>query len=85
VHFTHHRQQQSVNEWEGFLVWASELQALRCSVGCCCWLLAVGCWLLLLLLLLLLVAALIDRCCCCAAAVAGYGLLLRSLCLFLGE
>jgi hypothetical protein len=35
-------------------------------------------------LLLLLVAALIGRC-CCAAAVAGYGLLLRSLCLFLGE
>jgi tRNA1(Val) A37 N6-methylase TrmN6 len=35
--------------------------------------------------LLLLVAALIGRCCCCAAAVAGYGLLLRSLCLILGE
>jgi hypothetical protein len=42
----------------------------------------------LLLLLLLLVAALIGRCCCCcccAAAVAGYGLLLWLLCLFLGE
>jgi hypothetical protein len=37
---------------------------------------AVGCWLLLLLLLLVAAAA---------AAVAGYGLLLRSLCLFLGK
>jgi Flp pilus assembly protein TadB len=38
---------------------------------------------LLLLLLLLLVAVLIG--CCCYAAVAGYGLLLRLLCLFFGQ
>jgi hypothetical protein len=57
---------------------ASELVVTRSApfhptiANCCCWLLAAAA----------ATTALIGRCCCCAAAVAGYGLLLRSLCLF---